>query len=225
MRNERQFTADAAHELRTPIAAIRMQAQVALGASQPEEKKVALENMMQGCDRATRLISQMLALSRLEADNAYHVEGSQEMINVVAETRQQLAESAHEWLSRKQTLNFDAPDTLMLSVKPEWLSVLVRNLVENASRYSPNGATIQVTWQDLPSPRLTVEDSGPGLSDVALSRLGDRFFRVLGQQAQGSGLGWSIVKRIANLSGIQVHVLHSPLLGGLRVELHWPSAT
>lgn len=225
MLNERQFTADAAHELRTPIAAIRMQAQVALGASHPEEKKIALENLMQGCDRATRLISQMLALSRLEADSARYVEGSQEMIDVVSGTRQQLAESAHEWLSRKQTLNFDAPDTLMLSVKPEWLSVLVRNLVENASRYSPNGATIQVTWQELPSPRLTVEDSGPGLSDAAMSRLGDRFFRVLGQQAQGSGLGWSIVKRIANLSGIKVHVLHSPLLGGLRVELHWPSAT
>ena len=146
MANERQFTSDAAHELRTPVAAIRMQAQVAMGATEADAQKQALQALMDGCDRATRLISQLLELSRLDAAERYEDTLSLQAVDVIALTRQQLAESGHAWIAKRQSLNFEAPDKLLLNVKPEWLSIVVRNLVDNASRYSPVGAQLQVTW-------------------------------------------------------------------------------
>jgi two-component system sensor histidine kinase QseC len=222
MANERQFTSDAAHELRTPVAAIRMQAQVAMGATEADAQKQALQALMDGCDRATRLISQLLELSRLDAAERYEDTLSQQAVDVIALTRQQLAESGHAWITKHQSLNFEAPDKLLLHVKPEWLSIVVRNLVDNASRYSPEGAQLQVTWQDGPEPTLTVEDSGPGMTASDRVRLGDRFFRVLGTEATGSGLGWSIVRRIAQLNRIKVQLGTSPNFGGLQVVMIWP---
>ena len=111
----------------------------------------------------------------------------------------------------------------MLHIKPEWFGILVRNLIDNASRYSPEGAFLQVTWQASPQPMLTVQDSGPGMSAADQARLGDRFFRVLGNDASGCGLGWSIVRRIAKLNRVKIKLSSSQALGGLRVDLVWPS--
>jgi two-component system sensor histidine kinase QseC len=177
---------------------------------------------MDGCDRATRLISQLLELSRLDAAERYEDTLSQQAVDVIALTRQQLAESGHAWIAKHQSLNFEAPDKLLLNVKPEWLSIVVRNLVDNASRYSPESAQLQVTWQDGPEPTLTVEDSGPGMTASDRVRLGDRFFRVLGTEATGSGLGWSIVRKIAQLNRIKVQLGTSPNFGGLQVVMIWP---
>jgi two-component system sensor histidine kinase QseC len=102
------------------------------------------------------------------------------------------------------------------------VGVLAGNLVDNAHRYSPEGATIHVCWRALPRPQLVVQDSGPGLSPVHLSRLGDRFFRVPDNGADGSGLGWSIVRRLAQRYDLQVQVERSAQWGGLRVVLTWP---
>ena len=223
MINERQFTSDAAHELRTPIAAIRIQAQVAIGATQPEAQKNALNALLHGCDRATRLISQMLDLSRLDAFAINHTSTEIHAIDVVAATRLQLAETGQEWLQKKQKLSFDAPDSLKLKVNPEWLAVIIRNLVDNASRYSPLGASIRVSWVVSPTPSLIIEDSGPGMSDADMQRLGDRFFRVLGDDSTGCGLGWSIVKRIARLCELQIDLSRGPELGGLKVQVSWLS--
>ena len=223
MINERQFTSDAAHELRTPIAAIRIQAQVAIGATQPEAQKNALNALLHGCDRATRLISQMLDLSRLDAFAINHTSTEIHAIDVVAATRLQLAETGQEWLQKKQKLSFDAPDSLKLKVNPEWLAVIIRNLVDNASRYSPLGASIRVSWVVSPTPSLIIEDSGPGMSDADMQRLGDRFFRVLGDDSTGCGLGWSIVKRIARLCELQIDLSRGPELDGLKVQVSWPS--
>ncbi len=226
MTSERQFTSDAAHELRTPVAAIRMQAQVALGAMKASDEtgqKKAMLALLEGCDRANRLISQLLELSRLDAAEFNHDAINTEPIDVVAITRQQLAESGFMWLEKNQTLNFEAPDSLMLKIKPEWLSIVVRNLVDNASRYSPEGSTLQVTWQQGEQPTLCVEDSGPGMTEADRSRLGDRFFRVLGNDSPGCGLGWSVVRKIAQLSRISVVLNSSKVLGGLEVTLSWPS--
>lgn len=223
MASERHFTSDAAHELRTPVAAIRMQAQVAQGATDLADQQQALRAVLEACDRATRLIAQLLELSRLDAaaqiDDALTIEP----VDVIALTRQQLAESGHAWIAKKQTLTFDAPDALMLQIKPEWFGILVRNLIDNASRYSPEGACLQVTWQASPHPMLTVQDSGPGMSAADQARLGDRFFRVLGNDASGCGLGWSIVRRIAKLNRVKIKLSSSQALGGLRVDLVWPS--
>ena len=223
MANERQFTSDAAHELRTPVAAIRMQAQVVMGATEAVVQKQALQALMDGCDRATRLISQLLELSRLDAAERYEDTHSLQAVDVIALTRQQLAESGHAWIAKQQILDFDAPEKLLLHVKPEWLSIVVRNLVDNASRYSPVGAKLQVTWRDGSEPMLTVEDSGPGMTTADRVRLGDRFYRVLGTEATGSGLGWSIVRKIAQLTRVKVQLGTSPHLGGLQVVMVWPN--
>lgn len=220
--NERQFTSDAAHELRTPIAAIRMQAQVAMGASDAVAKSHAMQALLEGCDRATRLIAQLLELSRLDAAERHDDASGLSHIDVIGLTRQQLAESGHAWVAKNQTLTFEAPDALSLQIKPEWVSIVIRNLIDNASRYSPEGSRLQVTWQGGAEPTLTVEDSGPGMSDADRIRLGDRFFRVLGNDASGCGLGWSIVRRIAQLNRINIQLGVSSALGGLKVVLKWP---
>ena len=222
MEGERRFTADAAHELRTPIAAIRMQAQVARGAQHEPERQVALEAVLQACDRATRLVAQLLQLARLDADPTARIEGG---CDAVTETQAILAELGPQAVAKQQTLSLDAPATLPLAMPPEWVGVLVGNLVDNALRYSPSGAQIQVAWGALGSaPQLVVQDSGPGLSDANLARLGDRFFRVPGNGAPGSGLGWSIVQRLVERDHLHLAVDRSPTLGGLRVQLTWPES-
>lgn len=219
MEGERRFTADAAHELRTPIAAIRMQAQVARGAHEDIDRKSALDAVLQGCDRATRLVAQLLQLARLEADDAA---GGVGHCDAVMETRTTLADLGSQALARRQNLSLNAPESLPLAMPPGLVGVLVGNLVDNAQRYSPEGASIHVQWHATPRPQLVVQDSGPGLNTADLARLGDRFFRVAANGADGSGLGWSIVRRLAQRYRLQVLVDRSAELGGLRVVVTWP---
>lgn len=104
------------------------------------------------------------------------------------------------------------------------LGVLVRNLLDNALRYSPDGAQILVqVAQAAGQATLQVHDSGPGMSEAEMSRLGERFFRVPGQSQPGSGLGWSIVQRIVKVFGAGRQVSRSELLGGLAVTVRWPA--
>lgn len=225
MANERQFTSDAAHELRTPIAAIRMQAQVALGSTQADTQKAALDALIHGCDRATRLISQMLELSRLDAIESTHEQSDFEPVDVVSITRTQLAESGAAWMEKNQQLSFESPDNLNLRINPAWLAIIIRNLVDNAIRYSPVGSSIRVKWLEAPALTLLVEDSGPGMSAADMNRLGDRFFRVPGHDTTGCGLGWSILKRISRICHIQITLSKSEALGGLKVQLTWPAGS
>lgn len=243
---ERRFTADAAHELRTPIAAIRAQAQVALAAGEEAPRRHALESVLLGCERATRLVAQLLTLSRLEASDAPALQP----LALDELARQVLADAAPAALDRGQELWLEAPPGCRVRAEPTLAAVLLRNLVDNAIRYSPPGARVRVRLAragtdaggearegtgpeaGTPSPgpadapaagvRLWVEDSGPGLDEAQRARLGERFFRVLGSGASGSGLGWSIVRRIAAAHGARVKVERSRELGGLAVQVNWP---
>jgi two-component system sensor histidine kinase QseC len=104
------------------------------------------------------------------------------------------------------------------------LGVLVRNLVDNALRYSPDGARVQVSVAaQAGRVVLQVQDSGPGMSEADMAHLGERFFRVLGSGQPGSGLGWSIIRRIARVSQARVEVGRSAQLGGLAVTVRWPA--
>jgi two-component system sensor histidine kinase QseC len=221
--SERRFTADAAHELRTPIAGIRAQAQVAMGAGEDTAQRLhALQATLAGCDRATRLVEQLLTLARLEA--APTAQTQAHSVDLSQITRRVAADLALGALARQQTLILDATDACPLKGNDLLIGVLVRNLLDNALRYSPDGAQIEARVEyGATTCSLTVEDAGPGMSEGDRARLGERFFRVLGHEQTGSGLGWSIVKRIADVSGGQVTVDQSSRLGGLAVRVTWPN--
>ena len=218
---ERRFTADAAHELRTPIAAIRAQAQVALGESEDLARRHALAATLTGCDRASRLVDQLLTLARLEAGQA--APGTVP-VDLAALVRREAAALAPQALDKQQVLEVEAVECLVRG-DATLLGVLVRNLLDNAIRYSPNGARVQLSLgEDAAGVQLRVQDSGPGLAEADRLRLGERFFRVLGSGQGGSGLGWSIVRRIVAAHGWTVQVGAAAALGGLDVRLQAPAA-
>ena len=221
METERRFTADAAHELRTPIAAIRAQAQVALSeATNDQLRQQALQDTLVGCDRASRVVEQLLTLARVEGPQ--HV--ASEPFRLDQLVQQILADLTPYALRRGQTLELLAPEPLQVNGQSTLWHILLRNLIDNALRYSPDGATVRIQVQRLHARQVevTVQDSGPGLTNDDLARLGERFFRVLGTSATGSGLGWSIVRHIAALQHIDVLVGQSANLGGLQVTLRHP---
>ncbi|MEQ1516584.1 MAG: ATP-binding protein [Usitatibacteraceae bacterium] len=219
MESERRFTADAAHELRTPISAIRAQAQVALVETNDALRSHALRATLEGCDRASRLIEQLLTLSRLESGNA--PPGTPVDLGTLVRTV--VAELAPRAVQRQQTIELDAAASCKIRADPTLLAVLVRNLVDNAIRYSPANATVKVAVLKREGHSvLCVEDSGPGMSAEDMARAGERFFRVLGTGQDGSGLGWSIVRRIAAVHHAVVDIGKSPALGGLLVKIAWP---
>ena len=226
--NERRFTADAAHELRTPIAAIRLQAQVAQGASDDAERRAALAATIAGCDRATRLVEQLLQLARLEADAADAAAreagaGHTDLAEAAARQVQQLYPAAS---ARGQQIALERPDApVTVAMSGTLAAVLLRNLIDNALRYGPDGGQVMVRVSAPTASGgagLVVEDAGPGLDEAARARLGERFFRELGSGQSGSGLGWSIVRRLARLHALEIEVDRSPTLGGLRVTVRWP---
>ena len=224
MASERRFTADAAHELRTPIAAIRTQAQVALGAGTDDaQRNRALNFTLAGCDRATHLVAQLLTLSRLESSSAAAPGG---LVDLSAVAQRVAADLALKALGRQQELELDAPAHALIAADEMLTSVLVRNLLDNALRYSPDAArvSLSVTCTDK-DVTLQVEDSGPGMSDADMARLGERFYRVLGTEQTGSGLGWSIVRRIAGVYAAQIDVHRATRLGGLCVTVRWATAS
>jgi len=217
---ERRFTADAAHELRTPIAAIRTQAQVALNEGDGALRRHALQSALEGCDRATRLVEQLLTLSRLDSEAT----ATWPAADLAAVARQVLADMAPRAVAKGQVLELEADEHCTVATDGTLLAVLVRNLVDNAVRYSPAQAQVKVTLShDASRTWLRVEDSGPGLSEPDLQRLGERFFRVLGSGQGGCGLGWSIVRRIAAVHRAEVRASRSVALGGLQVVVEWPA--
>jgi two-component system sensor histidine kinase QseC len=217
LESERRFTSDASHELRTPIAAIRAQAQVALGETDHALRNHALHNTLEGCDRAIRLVEQLLTLSRLEAASVPVMQD----IDLSALVRRVVADVAPKAIAKGQSLEFDSTEPCSIPGNETLLAVLVRNLVDNAVRYSPASArvAIAVHRHDVGQVVFQVEDSGPGLSEGDLKRLGERFFRVPGSDENGSGLGWSIVKRVAAVHHIRLKAGRSDRLGGLAVTV------
>lgn len=213
--SERRFTADAAHELRTPVAAVRAHAQVALVETNDRLRRHALQRTLDGCDRAARLVDQLLTLSRLDAD----VVPPMSAVDLAEVARQVVGELAPAALAKEQTIEVRNDTPCIVHGSETLLAALVRNLVDNATRHSPHAARIAVTVRPESKNKflLTVEDSGAGLSDADLAKLGERFFRVIGTGEIGSGLGWSIVRRIIEVHRFDVQARRSAELGGLAV--------
>lgn len=221
LQSERRFTADAAHELRTPVAAIRTQAQVALSEADEERRRHALRATLEGCDRAARLVDQLLTLSRLEAG----AEVQMKPVDVGALARQVVGDLVPKGLRKQQDLGLEASGACLIDGDATLLEILLRNLVDNAVRYCPVGARVNVgaALRDG-QVVLVVEDSGPGLAEQDIARLGQRFARGSGHDESGSGLGWSIVHRIAQVHGLEVTVARSARFGGLAVTIKGAAA-
>lgn len=203
---ERRFTSDAAHELRSPLAALRVQTEVVQLAGDDEQmREHALENLTVSIDRATRLVDQLLTLSRLDSLSDLAELEAIDWGQLVPMT---LAEQDRHAHAAGITLRYEQQGTPPpLQGQALLLSLLVRNLVDNAVRYTPAGGTVTVR---LTERLLRVEDDGPGVTEEHLARLGERFYRPPGQEQTGSGLGLSIVQRIASLHGLRVSFANRP---------------
>lgn len=226
--NERRFTADASHELRTPLAALKAQAQVALGAEDAEQRRHALQQIVAGCDRATRLVTQMLALARLDA-GATRAMQSLALRPLVAGV---LADCAGEALARGCELTLGDDDG-SIEGDPDLLRALLRNLIDNALRHAgPRHIQVAIGTADG-AVQLTVADDGIGIPAGERETVCQRFRRgasadsrggagTADGQASGSGLGLSIVQRIAELHGARMELGHGIGGSGLAVRLHFP---
>ncbi|NJD30406.1 MAG: two-component sensor histidine kinase [Gammaproteobacteria bacterium] len=195
--SERRFTSHAAHELRTPVAAMRAQTEVALGTDDAAVRDAALRQSLLACDRMSRLVTQLLVLAR--ADDAATLPASSPCrLDVLAE--QVLADVASDEMADGVNLSLDAPASVGVEGDPALLEALIRNLAENAIRHGGPGANVRVAVaNEHGRAMLTVEDDGPGVSPEVLDQLGRRFFRGPETRVSGTGLGLSIVLRIAEL--------------------------
>jgi two-component system OmpR family sensor kinase len=220
---QKSFVADAAHELRSPLAALRLQAQSLHRASDQAARDVAVGRLTAGIDRATRLIEQLLVLARQQDSVAT---GTTSAVALADIARLVLADTAASAQERQIDLGLSHADAGDVSGQSEALRILLRNLVENALKYTPPGGTVDLEIRQVDRLlMLSLDDSGPGIPDADMGRVLDRFYRVAGTETTGSGLGLAIVKSIADLHGATLTLKRSPRLGGLRVEVNFPIIT
>jgi len=220
LEKERAFTADAAHELRTPLAAIRAQAQVAREAGGDAERRRALDQVIAGCDRAARLSGQLLTLARVDSEGASARFGPCDLAEVAREVLGELAPGAYE---RGVAVALEAEGPAPVQGDAGLLRVLLRNLVDNAMRHAPRGSAVRVRAEArAPGALLSVTDEGPGIPPAERARVLDRFYRVLGTSAPGAGLGLSIAARIAALHGASLELGEGPGGRGLAVRVAFP---
>lgn len=221
--NERRFTQDAAHELRTPIAAIRAQAQVAASATAPADVQAALQKTLRGCDRASHLVDQLLQLARL--DGAQQPSQQQPRFDLARVVERVLAPLLDDAAAKRIALEVDVPNHCAMAGDEALIGILLRNLCDNALRYAPAEGQVRFRVADgTTTLQVSIEDSGHGMTTAQIARLGERFYRVAGNDAEGSGLGWSIIRRIAAVTGARLDIGSSAELGGLRVIVTWPRA-
>lgn len=214
---ERRFTSDAAHELRSPLAALKIQTEIAqMAGDDSAMRDNALANLTQGINRATQLIEQLLTLSRL--DNLQQLDGV-EPIEWQRQIESLIGELYFQAQKRQIELQFEPlAQPISQQGQPLLLSLLLRNLIENAMKYAEAGSTVRIT---LNRDRVVVADNGGGVAEADLDKLGQRFYRPAGQNEKGSGLGLSIVHRIAELHHYRVQIENAELDGkvGLKVSL------
>lgn len=221
--DQQHFVADAAHELRTPLAALKLQLQALQQGGAAGEP--GLKRLEQGIERASHLIEQLLSLARQEGAAAQR---ALEPLALDALCRQAVTEASELGSLRGVDVGLQDCDPAWVMGQPEGLRVLLRNLLDNAIKYSPAGGQVDLSLHATPGEGqvlLLVEDSGPGIPAGERQRVFDRFYRssASASQAPGSGLGLAIVKAIADRHGAQLRLSQSGRLGGLQVELRLPS--
>ncbi len=200
---ERRFTADAAHELRTPLAGIKTQAQVALRSTENQQRQQAIEQVITGVERTTKLVNQLLILARVDAEQ------------LITKTRLDLkqlcaviiGEQITSALNKHIDISLQGESVETMNGNEELIQILIVNLINNAIRYTPEkGRIIVSVTNDTKGMVLDVKDSGPGISEALRTQVFDRFKRGENPDIPGSGLGLSIVLRIAELHQAKIHL-------------------
>ncbi|MCK1789175.1 sensor histidine kinase [Pseudomonas violetae] len=215
MGRERRFIADAAHEMRTPLAVLRVHAQNLMEAGSEEDRRESLEHLIAGVDRASRLVNQLLTMARLEPQSAIPASPT---IDLVATVRASLVQLTPWLLNKGLELAFDVSDEIgPVRVDSAAIDIALNNLVTNAANFSPKNGLITVRLNKKADHyELSVEDEGPGINEEDRDRLFERFYSR--GNDQGAGLGLNIVQAIADRLGGQVR-LENRTPSGLRATL------
>ena len=217
---ERRFTADAAHELRTPIAALKVHAYNLRQSTTDDERAQSQQHLDAGIQRMERLVAQLLALSRIENGGGAP---ARQRIDLTAIVQRHERDYAALGVTDGKRIVLTAEPATVLGDEPV-IDALVRNLLDNAVRYAPPDGVITVNvGRDGDHAMLVVEDSGRGIPEEARERVFDRFHRELGTGVEGSGLGLSIVAQALQLHGGGIALDTSPTLGGLRATVTLPA--
>lgn len=217
---ERSFTSDAAHELKTPLAAIKVQAQVALAADDPSLQRLAMQRVVQGVDRSARLAEQLLLLARL--DEHERIPASGVMMNELVE--EAIGRHAANAREKAIAIAVRCGGAQTIHADPVLIAILLDNLLENAIKYGTRQGHIEIALFSCGTRQcLAVRDDGPGVADAERARLTDRFYRGSGVQSPGSGLGLSIVERIARYFNGTVHFEPGLNGRGLAVVVEFPA--
>ncbi len=206
---QKRFIADAAHQMKTPLAGLRTQSELALRQTDPAELRRSLRQIAAATERATRLINQLLALARAEHGGAEAP--AFEVIDFARMTREAVRDWVPLAIDRQIDLGVDVTtDEANILGHALMLREMLGNLIDNALRYTPAGGTVTARVQrDGDEVVLEVEDTGPGIAESERARVFDRFYRVLGSRADGSGLGLAIVREIVEQHDAQV-TIHAP---------------
>jgi two-component system sensor histidine kinase TctE len=222
--SRQRFVADAAHQLRTPVAGIKTQTELALRQSPSADAQATLKQLYSATEQATRLVNQLLALARAEpgAGRGQHAE----LLDLVALARDTTTEWVPRALEKNIDLGFDSPlASARIEGDPFLLRELLNNLLDNAVRYTPVGGHVTVRVTSHPQGiALNVEDNGPGIPAEDRERVFERFYRVLGTGVEGCGLGLAIVREIALLHRGEASLSSGAGGTGTRVSITFPRA-
>jgi signal transduction histidine kinase len=218
---QRAFIADAAHELRSPLTALRLQLQLLDRAPDEAERIEARTRLGAAVERAIHLAEQLLALARSEPEAAIDFE----RVDLAAVAAEGIKDAHDLAVAKNIDLGLDSASDLYIQGNREALRTLVRNLVDNAVRYTPPGGSVQVRCSGTPGEAtLEVTDTGPGIAPADRERVFDRFYRRAAAQEGGTGLGLAIVKAITERHGAEVALGEAPG-GGLRATVNFPRSS
>jgi two-component system sensor histidine kinase TctE len=221
LRAQERFVADAAHQMRTPLAGLKMQAEIAMRQRDPLSIHHAMRQIVTSADRASHLINQLLALARADTDSPPPL---------VALDLDALARDAtRDWVQRARAKDIDlgfeaAPEPAWIEGNAVLLREALNNLLDNAVAYTGSGGRVTVRVLGGERPSLEVEDNGIGIEEADRERVFERFFRVLGTDADGSGLGLPIVRGIVQLHRGSVELLPNPRERGTIARMIFPRA-
>ena len=229
IQSQKRFIADAAHQMKTPLAGMRMQSELAMRQSSREEIQRSLEQLSKSSESATRLVNQLLALARAENDSSQTTSLQRtDLRALVRDTVQDWFQSA---LARQIDLGFEEDDTdLVVQGNATMLREMLNNMIDNALRYTQLGGRVTVRVRadtERNKVLLEVEDNGPGISITERGHVFERFYRILGSEVEGSGLGLAIVREIAQRHAADIDLFNNPRsndprLPGLLIRISLP---